>query len=108
MDEKGIALTMLGIIAVIAIVGLVLMFTKGTTGEATAGTCWSAGGHMQCTPDAACKRMYGEAAVKVEIEKGADPYEQTAGVNQVLCKIPTGYTAPNDYEYKWAPILQKI
>ena len=35
MEQKGIALTILGIVAIIAIVGLVLLFTGGTTGEAT-------------------------------------------------------------------------
>lgn len=34
MEQKGIGLTILGVVAIIAIVGLVLLFTGGATGKA--------------------------------------------------------------------------
>jgi len=37
MQDKGISLTILGIVAVIAIVGLVLLFSKATTGQIIIG-----------------------------------------------------------------------
>ncbi len=33
MEQKGIGLTILGVVAIIAIVGLVLLFTGGATGK---------------------------------------------------------------------------
>lgn len=52
MEEKGIALTILAVVAIIAIVGFVLLFTKTSTGKFT-----YAGGHIQYDPKEACTNI---------------------------------------------------
>ncbi|MEM4263851.1 MAG: hypothetical protein QW666_03080 [Candidatus Woesearchaeota archaeon] len=79
MEEKGIALTILAIVAILAIVGFVLLFTKAQTGKFI-----YAGGHVQYEPKEACERI---GCTFVTQQNAAFPYAGEAGTYS-LCNCP--------------------
>lgn len=77
--EKGIALTILAVVAVIAIVGFVLLFTKAQTGQFT-----HAGGFIQYGQKEACEVI---GCTLITQQNAVYPYVHTTGTYS-LCQCP--------------------
>lgn len=85
-ESKGIALAILGIIAVLAVVGLVMLFSSGATGKFVAPQS----GIVQYEPNEACERIGGTL---VGLEGGIDykyrgPFIAVCNVNGRTVRTP--------------------
>jgi len=92
---KGVALVILGIIAVIAVVGMVLLFSKAhsTTGKFVEGAEWA-----QYAPAELCEERIGCPLKSIE---GGTTYSSNVAP-YVVCACPGGdVTAPLVQKFDW-------
>lgn len=93
-EGKGVALVVLGIVAVLAVVGMVLLFTKaGTTGKYV-----YSGETAQFNPDELCEQYVGCPLKSIE----GGIYYSSKGPLMAVCACPGGdVKAPIVRPFDW-------
>ncbi len=103
-EPKNMALVILGVVALIAIVGLVLLFTRTST---TGGIVTMAGCNSPWTPvlaepgvNSAFLEMWIDAGFTCEEAPGQDDF----GMKTFCCLLPSGVPVNPHYQPGYAPI----
>ena len=107
VDEKGVSLAILGVVAVIAVVGLVLLFSGAKTGNASdnAPALYGGGAEPGRAYQAEASRYGGGRGANSPSLLGhtCDPSigEVDVSVNEVQSKLSTGFTCDVDRLCCW-------